>query len=346
MQKGFIASILFTGLVALTVLQGCKKESALGIDNDKVIKTPYSLYAANKDGWLIHTNDGEHYTNIFPPDGYAPGQIATSGNNLLLLKKNLHLSENNGKNFNPVFYSARQFPWQNMIYDCRAHNRLYISSTTGRGVSFSSDHGLTWVDDEAWEEGLPAGFEVSSFSSLGNGVLFCYSNQNNTLFRKDNEEANWKPVTMQGLLPVTGAAYYLTSNNNMLFLTDYNGHGGVWYSDNEGMTFNRIAQGAMPRNYRLHCTAAPDGGNGVLVGTDTSGVYRAENGQFVSSTVGLERNTNVYSITVKKNIYKNDAIRTYVFIATNKGIYRSEDNGLSWDKMTFGSWDGHFKAAY
>ncbi len=110
MQKGFLPSILLASLISLTALQGCKKESALGIDNDKVVKTPYSLYAANSEGWLINTNDGEHYNSIFPPDGYAPRSIITAGENLLFLKENLHMSQNNGKNFNPVFTTVNKFP--------------------------------------------------------------------------------------------------------------------------------------------------------------------------------------------------------------------------------------------
>lgn len=348
MRKGFLPTVLFASAAALLAFQGCKKENAIGIDNDKVVKTPYSLYVANDEGWLINSTDGENYYSIFPPDGYAPNLIITSGNNLLFLKENLHLSANNGKNFNPVLTTVKKFPWQTMAYDFRGHNQMYITtSNTTNGISLSKDNGKTWEEDMAWEPNIPPVFNISSFSGLGNSVLFAYSNLNNVMFRKDNAGANWRPVTMEGLFPVDGTEFFLTSNNTTLFLTDHNGLGGVWHSEDEGLHWKRYGQGYLPQFRHWNCAASPDGGTSFLVGTDTSGVYRVENGSnFVSANVGLEKNTNVYSMTVKKNIYKNDVTRVYVFIATNKGIYRSEDSGRTWDKMSFGPYDGSYKAAY
>jgi photosystem II stability/assembly factor-like uncharacterized protein len=347
MQKGFLPSVLLASLVSLVALQGCKKEDSLGLDNDKVVKAPYSLYAANDEGWLVHSNDGEQYSSIFPPDGYAPGLIVTSGNNLLFLKENLHLSKNNGRNFNPVNMDVKKFPWQTMAYDFLAHKRIYITSQLYRGVAYSQDNGETWQVDSVWAPNLPPAFEVSSFSGLGNGVLFAYSNKNNVLFRKDNAGAEWRPVTMEGLFPVDGTEFYLTSNKNTLFLTDSKGLGGVWYSENEGLHWTRFQQHELPLKKHWNCAASPNGGRSFLVGTDSFGVYRAdESGKMVSATVGLEKNTTVYSMTVKRNVYKNDVTRNYVYIATNIGLFRSEDNGQTWDKMTFGPFDGKYVATY
>lgn len=347
MKKGFLPTVLFASFISVVSLQGCKKDSSIGIDNDKVVKTPYSLYVANDEGWLINSNDGERYSSIFPPDGYAPNLIITSGSNLLFLKENLHMSTNNGKNFNPVFTSVRKFPWQTMAYDFPMHNRMYITSNSAaKGISYSEDHGKTWKEDAAWEPNIPPVFTISSFSGLGNGTVFAYSNINNVMFRKDNAGANWRPVTMEGLFPVDGTEFFLTSNANTLFLTDHNGLGGVWYSEDQGLHWFRIIQNALPKYHHWNCAGSPSGGRSLLVGTDSFGVYRNDNGTFVSSTVGLEKYTTVYSIAVKKNIYKNDVTRNYVFIATNKGIYRSEDEGLTWDKMTSGEFDGNYRAAY
>ncbi len=181
---------------------------------------------------------------------------------------------------------------------------------------------------------------------MANNAVFAYSNINNVLFRRGSADANWEPVTAEGLFPVDGPAYYLSSNSSTLFLTDYEGLGGVWYTEDEGVHWFRFGQGALPINRRWLCAASPSGGQSFLVGTDSSGVYRVDNGTFVPANVGLEKNMSVYSMAVKKNIYKNDEARTYVFIGTNKGIYRSEDLGITWDKMTSGSFDGKYTAAF
>lgn len=346
MQKGFLPSLLLLSMVSFTVLQGCKKESALGIDNNKVVKTPFSLYASNKEGWLVKTTDGEQYTSIFPPDGYPAHSIITSGTNLLFLKENLHLSENEGRNFNPVFMDAKKFPWKSMLYDFPAQNSMYITTNLHKGVAVSKDQGKTWMADSAFAAGIPAQSEISSFSGLGNGRLFSFSNVNNILYVKDNEGASWTPVTMQGLFPVDGTEYYLSSNNTHLYLTDYRGKGGVWYSEDEGAHWIKFGQGQLPMQHNWNCAATINEGQTFLVGTDSFGIYRVENGTFITATVGLDDYTSVYSITEKRNIYKNDAIKNYVFIGTDKGIFRSEDNGITWDKMTFGEWNGQYVATY
>lgn len=346
MKKGFLPTVLFASFLSLVAFEGCKKESSIGIDNDKVVKTPYSLYVGNSNGWLLNSNDGERYSSIFPPDGYAPSVILTSANNLLVLKDNLHMSSNNGKNFNPVYTSVRKFPWQNMAYNSMQQNRVYISSVVGKGIAISKDNGKTWAEDTNWDPSPPPVFEVSSFSGLPNGTVYAFSNLNNVMFKKESPDGNWKPVTMEGLFPVDGTAFFLSSNSTTLFLTDYNGIGGVWYSQDQGLHWKQMNQGALPLNHHWNCAVSPNGDNSFLVGTDSMGVYRVVNGGFVSATVGLEKNIVVSGMTLKQNTYKNDAVRNYVFIATNKGIYRSEDNGQTWDKMTSGEFDGVYTAAY
>jgi len=346
MQKGFLPSMMFCALAALTAFQSCKKESALGIDNDRVIKIPYSFYAADSAGRLINSTDGAHFFTIFPPDGYAPQLILTSGPNLLIVKQNLHMSENDGRNFNVVYSQLRKFPWQTMAYDFPLQNRIYITSQEGKGISFSDDHGKTWQVDSLWDNNVPSEFEISSFSGLADNSMYAYSNESNVLFRKDGRDGAWTAVVMEGLFPVDGSSYFLTSNDKTLFLTDHAGIGGVWYSEDEGVHWTRFTQGALPMNIAYNCALSTEGGTSLLIETDTAGIYRVENGGFVAASGGLEINTSAYSFCYKKNIYKNNVTKPYTYAGTDKGIYISENNGRTWDKITFGIWDGKYVATY
>lgn len=346
MKKGYIPAIIFISCITIAALQGCKKESTIGIDNDSVVKTPYSLYAANVDGAIINSTDGTYFMSIFPPDGYPTKLILSSGSNLMILKENLHLSENNGKNFNPVYLHVNPFPWQTMAYDFPNQNRVYITSKLGRGVAYSEDNGKTWQEEEAWDDNLPPDFVISSFSGLADNTLYAYSNKNNILFKKDNADDSWTPVTSEGLFPVNGSAYFLTSNETTLFLTDYSGKGGVWYSDDEGEHWYRFGQGALPKNTHWNCAVSPAGGHSLVVGTDSAGVYMVQNGAFVSATGGLEIHSSAYSICKKSNTFKNGVVKVYLYIGTEDGIYRSEDYGFTWDKSTFGVWSQKYVAIY
>jgi hypothetical protein len=346
MKKGFIPSVIFVSCLAVTGFLGCKKESTLGIDNDSVVKTPYSLYAANSDGALINSTDGTNFMMIFPPDGYKTRLILTSGSNLMILKENLHLSENEGHDFNPVYNRVNPFPWQTMAYNSVYQNRVYIASKDGNGIAYSADSGKTWQLDDAWDDNLPPEFEISSFSGLADKSMYAYSNLNNVLFKKDNVDDSWTPITAEGLFPAAGTKFFLTSNESTLFLTDYSGKGGVWYSDDEGINWTRFGQGDLPLNTHWNCAISPNGGHSFVVGTDSAGIYMVQNGTLVSATGGLELQTSAYSICEKSNTYKNNVIKNYLFVGTSTGIYRSEDLGRTWDKMTFGVWNQKYVATY
>lgn len=332
---------------SLFTVQSCKKENNLGTDNDKVIKTPYNLYAATDEGWMLNTNDGQQYNSIFPADGYAPGAIVTSGANLLFIKNNLHLSENNGKNFNPVFYTVRHQPWQEMIVDAPKQGRMYVASTVGKGIAFSEDKGKTWEEDLKWSTLLPSKFTITSFAATADGAVYAFSNESMLLIKKENPDKDWEPVVIEGLFPTDLGEYFLTTNytGTGLILADHGGNQHAWHSEDGGAFWYPYYRNNMPIGKKVFTMAQATGGP-WLVGTDSAGVFRAEGEYLVPSSGGLESNTSVYRMVVKKNIYKNDVVNEYVFIATNKGIYRSEDKGYTWDKMTFSQFDRIYKAMY
>lgn len=340
MNKGFLPATLFAAFVTITGIQGCKKVNNIGVDNDNAVATPYSLYVGDKHGSIFNSNNGEDFATMFRPDGFAPYSITTAGPNLVVVKQNLHMSTDNGKIFNAVYYNVKHYPWQNMAYYSLQHKTTYVASSAGRTIASSKDNGQTWEEEtNNWEPNVAPNFEVSSFSGLANGKLFAYSNTGRVMFRKDNAGANWAPVVMESNFFVDGAEYYISSNNTTLFMTDYNGIGGVWYSENEGLNWTRIGQGALPHNHKWLSAASPNGGRTFLVGTDGHGVYRVDGDQMVSANIGLVENIKVNGMTVKRNVYKNGSVRNFVFIATNFGIYRSEDHGRSWVLMSKGALD-------
>lgn len=346
MQQGFTRFSLICFLSLPLLLQSCKKESTVGIDNDKIIETPYTLLIGNDQGQLMKTNDAVQYQNVFPPDGYPMNAIVAYGDNLLFVKSNLHLSENNGENFNPVFLTVKHFPWREMILSAPQQNRIYITSTTGNGVSYSEDGGETWQDDNAFDEPLPQNFEISSFATTDDGNVYALSYKNFTLFKRSGQGGNWSVVTMNGFFPPVDAKYYITASGNNLYAVDYSGVYDQWHSEDGGQTWEPYHRGTvMPyKHHNNDAAAATDGP--LLVGTDSFGVFRSEGDEMVPSSDGLESYTTVYSIVVKKNIYKNGVTNEYVFLATNNGLYRSQDKGYTWDKVTSGIYDQKYTAMY
>jgi len=347
MQKGLLRSLFAIGAASLLAFTSCEKNSNLGLDNDSVIKTPYSLYAAKSDGTIIQSTTGESFNFVFPPDGYGPTQIVTSGNNLLIVKDFLHMSTNNGISFNPVFTKLRKFKWQSMIYNHVPFGKLFVTSTEGRGVFFSKDNGATWEED-LFVAGLPNLYQVSSFAGLDNGNLYAYSNVSNMTFVKTGADIQWTPVTTLSFTPVAGAEFFLVSAGNTLFMVDYNGIGGVWYSNDGAVHWEKLDRNnLLPGNVTWTCAATAFGGKSIVVGTKDHGIYRSdENGVFQQASYGLLNNTKVYSMTKKVNVYKSNTVKTYIYIATSTGVYRSEDTGKTWDLVGGDFWKGDYISIY
>lgn len=334
MQKYYLRLSLGLAILSAVAFQSCKKEN--GIDNNTVIQKPYGLFVGSSKGELFNTNDGVLYTSLFPPDDYAPRAIVTSGNNILWIKGNVHFSENNGKNFNVSYSLANPFArWQQMILDVPGHERLYLSSIQiPSGVVYSDDNGKRWLVDAAWGEGVIGGL-ISSFTQLKNGLLFSFSDRNDSLYRRDNKDASWVHVKPKTTMP---KASYLSHFNNILVLTDSSGTNGVHYSLDSGQSWT--AYQGLPAA-KLLATNAPFE-KVLLVGTDSMGIYRLENGKFVPANNGLEDKTSVYGITGKDLVYKNGVSKSYIYIATSTGLYRSEDLGFSWALMK----PGDYRAVY
>lgn len=341
MRKYYLfCKLAFAGIFML-FLHSCKKEN--GIDNETVVKKPYGLFIGDREGQLLNTTDGDYYKTLFSPDGYPSRAITTSGENILWVKNNVHLSVNNGKNFNPTYQSLQfipflkePMPWPQIILNVPSHARVYVASLLGKGIAYSEDNGSIWKTDMEWENGVVGG-DISSFAQLGNGVLFAHSWRNDSLYRRKDASAQWSWVEPINGLPA--GPFYITSMNNTLVATDVSGVNGLWMSQDEGVNWSRIP--GLPTDKILYTTHAPFNQT-LLVGTDSAGVYRLENTGFVPSNFGLEDYTVVYAIKAKNNIYKNEANKEYVYLATDKGLYRSDDLGRNWYLVK----PGHYVALY
>jgi len=332
--------------LCLIAMASCRKQN--GIDNDSVIKKPYGLYLTDNNGALFNTNDGILYKTVFPTDGFSQRALTTSGLNIIWVKENVHLSEDNGKNFNPTYKKAYDVPlvapvppvpyrpWQPMILDVADQNRVYLASTEGKGIVISEDNGKTWMVDTSWDVGV-AGKNITSFAELKDGTLFAHNLSKDSLYKRDNKTDRWTRIAPTTALPGAGQ-FYISHFNNTLVATDLTGGKGAYYSNDNGVTWT--AYTGLPARI-LYATAAPFEQT-LLVGTDSNGIYRLQGTTFVPANNGLEDYTTVYSIIGKDDIYKNDATKRYIYIATNKGLYRSEDAGQNWILLQ----PGHFVGVY
>jgi len=338
MQKASFLYQLTGALLLVAALQGCRKEN--GIDNNNVIKRPYGLYVADAQGTLYNTSNGRDYKLVFPPDGYAPRAILTAGTNLLWIKHNVHLSLNGGNNFNPTDTTVvDSISWQPIILKVPSHGRVYLCTDSAYGLKCSEDNGKTWFADTLWNISTdPVLVRMTSLAQLRNGALFGYDHMNHKLYKRGGgKDDRWVEVAVSTTLPDTGK-FYLSHFNDILLLTDYTGAGGVWHSENQGAGWSQY--GGLPQR-RLFATVAPFD-KVLLVGTDSLGVYSLSGNMFSPINNGLSPNTSVRGIAGKDDIYKNDLVQDYFYIATSTGVFSSADEGENWIEV----FPGDFTAIY
>ncbi|HTN18173.1 MAG TPA: hypothetical protein VL092_10860 [Chitinophagaceae bacterium] len=332
--KNLLGKLSLLTLLAVAT-QSCKKEN--GIDNNNVIQRPYVLYAADKQGTLYKTNDGNNYETIFSGDGTPIRSMAVSKANLIIVKNaTAFYSKNEGRTFNAVSNLTVSVPtnikWPGFLLDVPKFKVVQLVNVSGvGGLSISPSNGEYYNADTAWTSPAPS---TESLTIAGDEVLFCYSLVGSKLYMRTDSSAKWQQRGASGL--PTPYNFYLSRFGKTLIATDYDGLEGSWYSNDSGANFKQYTGTPKTTIYATYGAFEK-----LLIGTD-SGVYVAEGTKFAASNSGLATRTKVYSIVAKDNYYKNDASKKVIYIATDKGIYRSEDMAKSWVKVK----DGDYRLLY
>ncbi len=323
-------------LVALlgAAVAGCKKKSPLSIDNNQIVQRPYTLYVVDSIGSVWHTNDGERFVQVGGM-GSGPGiltrAITTSDTNIISVRNDAFVSDDNGRNFNPINpNSVSPNPGavgQSMLLDVPSFNRVYLAGTGTKGVSYSDSNGriYSWKADN--DDSLTA--QITSFTQLADGTVIGFAMGNNAVFTLQGVDQHWRSVNTTAPIGSTGQ-FYVSHFGNMILAADRSGAGGVWFSRDKGVTWAQFS--GLPAGIPiLSINTLFD--QAVLVGTEGLGAYRVVpllDNTFVPVNEGLASNVKVTGIAAKSNVYKNNAVKQYVFITTDKGLYKSEDLGRNW----------------
>lgn len=327
--------LVLAGILSVA-LYSCERIN--GIDNNNVIIKPYALLVSDTAGLLLKSNDGSSYSlsDAKTNDEIPMRAIATAGQNIIFVKNNAFVSENEGNTFNPISITVQASPDglnQSMVLNAEGFNRIYMAGNSSTGIIFSDSNGVldTWKPDNTFAQNIPGGFKVTSFTQLNTNEVFALDPVAKRLFIKTGRDSRWEERNMSGF-PGNGLLY-LSHFGKTLIIADYAGS-GVWYSQNNGDSWT--AYGGLPAGTFYTCIT-PIFDQTVLVGTAGKGVYRYDpsNARFREANLGLEANTVIRGIVSKDRVYKNEDQNTpssahFIFMATHSGIYRSQDLGQNW----------------
>ena len=191
--------------------------------------------------------------------------------------------------------------------------------------------------------GILAGLAISHYINNSTGIVDTVTQRN---FYKacGTDDCPWKETTGRGTFgasdtngvplpptvtyPDTGF-FTLGHYNGRLIAIDQTGKNGAFYSDDTGRIWKKYS--GIPAKVPLLCIASPFE-QVCLIGTYGAGLYilNTNTQSFQPNNNGLARDLIVRSIAFKQNYYKNGTKKRYVYLATNRGIFQSTDDGINW----------------
>ncbi len=253
----------------------------------------------------------------------------------------------------------RVYTATNMVHDPGSDHLNYL------GVEYSNNHGVpgSWATEATYDTNGRVGVlpvRMISYTRLTNGVLCglavshvvqptssILDTTNFRCFYKTcgTDDCKWMETTdrdQYGALKTTSSTplppyttypdtgfFSLGHFNDRLIAIDQTCHNGAFYSDDTGRSWKKYA--GLPVGTPLLCVGSPFE-QVCLIGTLGRGlyIYNPNTQSFQPNNAGLTSDLIVRSITWKENYYKNKTKKRFVYIATNKGIFQSVDDGINW----------------
>ena len=263
--------------------------------------TGYGIYRSSDWGitWQSLPNAGIIYVaSMTVKDEYIFAGTVTNG----VLK-----SSDNGEN------------WQNagFYYDyckalCISGNKVIAS--TGNYTMYTTDYGTSWHHVDDLEQGAQV-FSLYSKDSLvfagARSEVYKSTDYGNT-FISVPISFDWSVVNMYDFASIGTTIFVATS------------YDGVYKSTNNGLGWESANEGMGPKDVR---SITVTGSSTLIAGSHYAGVYRsidqAEN--WLKSMEGFPAGSSILTL---------ENSESGVYAGTRDGIYKSTDNGFSWNKLT------------
>ncbi len=223
-----------------------------------------------------------------------------------------------------ILFSVTQGQWNNIpqLYSRDIYTIYFddpnIYASSDSLFFISRDNGITW-------DSLAIVNKLTSYNDIIkiDGTIYVTA-YGQGVYRSSDNGISWEPMN-SGLDYFSKYAISFQYNNNQLYLaTD---GGGVYYSNlNSPVTWHPYNDG-LPSLYGYTINDLQLIKDGLIASAGASGYYYVRNNNSAEWTE--------YSVdTLKRpNIHSFVSFNDTVFAATTRGVYRSIDNGLTWDSV-------------
>ncbi len=194
----------------------------------------------------------------------------------------------------------------------------------GGGVRRSTDQGQTWT---TCNDGL-TDLHVTSFATIpapgDSGQTLFAGTLGGGIFRATDDGSHWT-VSNAGLGPLH--VHALAAHGDTLFAAQSTGR--ISRSSDAGSSWIQLGTG-LPSTDIISLASVPlSGGRSLYAGTIDAGIWRYD----PARTVWEPLNTGLKSLRINAIIARD----TILFVATDRGIYRSFDRGSLWHLTSDGA---------
>lgn len=219
-------------------------------------------------------------------------------------RKGVYRSLDNGETWKPVFLNVpnpNNFNFERFIV--ASIDSIVFCGCGGQGMRRSLDYGKTW-------EACDTGRSISHVSSLQiiNSALYSFSGT--SVERSSTYGQQWEPFPTGGLSPVI-TSLAMIGTDIYLGATD-----GIYKSTDNGMHYVPVNTGIK----LLPVTKLASRGRVMYAGTEPSGLHKSDDGGNSWTQLGF-KSEGIEAICVQDSI---------LLVSTQKGIYRSTDDGVTW----------------
>ena len=328
----------------------------VSVDTNVFVGTDYGVYLSTDCGWSwekkseglpVSTNpEGHTFVRTLagvPNDAGGTSLFAGIGGSVFV-------SIDTGRSWSAL---DSDLPHDNLVFSMGVCDSLFFVGILQRGVFLSTDCGDTWVKRD---NGIPNSYLTSlAAAQVGqDSILLFVGTRDAGILSSSDDGASWIPVN-NGQLD-TLVTCLAVSPNKVGGVDLYSGTGtrGVFHSSDNGESWSVMNSNWLDGTIYISAIAIADGG------TESSQIFAATSDGMYLSTDGGSRWTAVnnglpvyyYDYNGARYHYLFTSLATarsaeatdFVFVGSEYGVYRTTNNGSSWERANDGLTDANVKA--
>jgi hypothetical protein len=332
---------IFSALFLICLgLFGCEKIDPA--DNASTIKVPYVLVASEQEGTIWKTNDAAIF-DLWSGGGSAfSNEFFLADTNYVQIRQKLYVW--NGikspsfpkivSTFVPLTNVSPEKPGQmNIACQDKANKSIWVCANPT--LYFTADNGASWKPYVSPPPLVSIGVPTS-VSQTNDGQVYSLSVANKLFVNPGGLTTTaFIAATAIGIPTGTGADWAIAKNNNDLWMIDETGNTRPYISVNSGANF--AGGTGLPLKKRVNMAKQIGASGDFYVGTDSAGLFKLNGTAFSKIGLGLPGNARIWDIVAKRNVFTTGSTKDYLFLATDSGLFMSENNGTDWKLVKEGA---------